>query len=101
MQSTSHGLLRLVSGREPVRNPSLRFVDISERGRPRIINTPKTSLQAPSAGLILVLVREAHQYRYEEAIVEHEMAFGVLAASRNLYGLEVEGHAAARFPRCR
>jgi hypothetical protein len=84
-----------------VRNPHLCLVYISERGRPGIIGTPKTRFQAPSAGLILVLVREAHQDRYEEAIGEHEMALGISATGRNLYGLEVEVHAAARFPKCR
>jgi hypothetical protein len=48
--------LSLASGREPVRNPSLRLVYISERGRPKIIDTTETRLQAPSASLRLVLV---------------------------------------------
>lgn len=67
----------------------------------RIIDTSKSRLKVPPARLVLMLNREAHQHRHEEAIGEHKMTLGVLATSRNLHGLEAEAHAAIRFPRCR
>lgn len=86
---------------ELVGDPSLRLVQIEEGRGVRIVDTPEASFQELPACLVLVLVRQMHQNRDEEAIRKHQLAFGVIASGRNLYGLKVKAHAAARSPRCR
>jgi hypothetical protein len=52
-----------------------------------MVHAPKARLQEPLVRICLVLLRQMHQHRYEEAVSEDKLALGVVAARLDVHRL--------------